>query len=142
MLTTPKVALVNISLLLLEVELMETGFVNSRHTGTLVIASIIGSGINGNSALMDKVDYPMVSLLLLEVELMETRAGCQRQPKPVLSLLLLEVELMETEKWSSKEKKKISIASIIGSGINGNSHRIEARANQGFGYRFYYWKWN
>jgi len=37
-----------LSLLLLEVELMETGLFPSPQANILLIASIIGSGINGN----------------------------------------------------------------------------------------------
>ncbi len=36
------------------------------------IASIIGSGINGNYSISQKVERTILSLLLLEVELMET----------------------------------------------------------------------
>ncbi len=65
----------NLSLLLLEVELMETdikvGFIALING----IASIIGSGINGNCSMISNSIFPkgdLASLLLLEVELMET----------------------------------------------------------------------
>jgi len=60
------------SLLLLEVELMET-FVCDLPWLLLVIASIIGSGINGNFCSVNGEQLSRnQSLLLLEVELMET----------------------------------------------------------------------
>ncbi len=61
------------------------------------IASIIGSGINGNSSPSQfAISMSSGSLLLLEVELMETSPSRMSANKKVGSLLLLEVELMET----------------------------------------------
>ncbi len=68
----------------------------SRKAPLFRIASIIGSGINGNYEPPSWGSCIIVSLLLLEVELMETS-------EVQLPLLVLEL-----------------IASIIGSGINGN----------------------
>jgi len=64
------------SLLLLEVELMETWsvrFASKSRPSLFSIASIIGSGINGNlPSRMSANKKVGASLLLLEVELMET----------------------------------------------------------------------
>jgi len=89
------------------------------------IASIIGSGINGNFTLPGKLARLLAksSLLLLEVELMETPGNGRyvQSSSPAESLLLLEVELMETfANGANGEISVILIASIIGSGINGN----------------------
>jgi len=89
------------SLLLLEVELMETVFV-----GLLVftledcVASIIGSGINGNGMFKPSANFRIKSLLLLEVELMETGVSIAPLAPIPPSLLLLEVELMETSAFN------------------------------------------
>jgi len=68
--------------------------------------------------------WTILSLLLLEVELMETLGAACNYRKPsqgmVVSLLLLEVELMETKNITTSNKSTLPIASIIGSGINGN----------------------
>jgi len=64
------------------------------------------------------------SLLLLEVELMETVLdGNSSFITSALSLLLLEVELMETIASRRPPPCHQGIASIIGSGINGNYRR-------------------
>jgi len=64
------------------------------------IASIIGSGINGNltrtGAPTTNSNLSGISLLLLEVELMETLLDHSLLGIGERSLLLLEVELMET----------------------------------------------
>jgi len=112
------VSVSSVSLLLLEVELMETIFI-LRNDRTLLFKS----------------------LLLLEVELMETEAEKISPSQSTLSsLLLLEVELMETVSEYSDTPLNINIASIIGSGINGNWCGHNEQRHQW--YRFYYWKWN
>jgi len=136
-----------------------------------VMASIIGSGINGNLILsIEFVEKGARWLLLLEVELMETltRGDIGRDPFRKW-LLLLEVELMETGRFDSSYPKLDLefMASIIGSGINGNNCFpfntsdnppnswllllevelmetfpaiwIDKRDNAN---GFYYWKWN
>jgi len=99
----PFLSVIIASLLLLEVELMETYSCGKGIPSLIEIASIIGSGINGNSICIAHVSsrrfihYP--SLLLLEVELMETEllpSSSSSSKAPFESLLLLEVELMET----------------------------------------------
>ena len=75
-----------ISLLLQEVELMETVNEASNSTSLTEIASFIGSGINGNTPeqLYHEVPLWKLSLLLQEVELMETQQKSkqwQRQKK-------------------------------------------------------------
>jgi len=70
----------------------------SQHSN---IASIIGSGINGNQPSLPhlpSINSNLASLLLLEVELMETG---------------INLTIGNDEIW-------YKIASIIGSGINGN----------------------
>jgi len=89
------------SLLLLEVELMETNTINKTFLSIgKVIASIIGSGINGNLTIwacpLLLCGMLFISLLLLEVELMETFTTESNLVFFSTSLLLLEVELMET----------------------------------------------
>jgi len=88
-----------------------------------LIASIIGSGINGNQQSPRFVRWLVI----------------------LLSLLLLEVELMETVRVLSNEKHLYQrIASIIGSGINGNLALVYRTSNSTplENHRFYYWKWN
>jgi len=86
------------------------------------IASIIGSGINGNwrlSGYITGILAPIASIIGSgingNVELCAVLDEAQR-----LSLLLLEVELMETQVAETLEQFMFNIASIIGSGINGN----------------------
>jgi len=66
---------------------------------TFTIASIIGSGINGNMFnAANQQAIAQQSLLLLEVELMETiLVVMPEMVLMIISLLLLEVELMETQ---------------------------------------------
>jgi len=95
--------------------------IESYSMRSLWIASIIGSGINGNT--IQELCYVIEadhsgSLLLLEVELMETSTQeTWCSYQPSLSLLLLEVELMET-------------------------HLMPLSAVLHYLNRFYYWKWN
>ena len=131
------------SLLLQEVELMETSSKSGVSFLVGTVASFIGSGINGNSALRlrsfcsyfvasfigsgingNRVSPPaarvvskVMSLLLQEVELMETGGAPLLITHRVQSLLLQEVELMET------------FREIV---LTGRSHSS----------RFFYRKWN
>ncbi len=107
-----------------------------------LIASIIGSGINGN-ALENKVlhDNGIIASIIGSGINGNILQGNDSNPLvPGVSLLLLEVELMETTLESDRSTAVFSIASIIGSGINGNfSQQYFCIA---VCYRFYYWKWN
>ncbi len=106
-----------ISLLLQEVELMETTnqpFSNLLWLKQRQIASFIGSGINGNlpTGMWFSSRGAWRSLLLQEVELMETQCFTymtETSSARKESLLLQEVELMETYYCSLLSPKAHSI---------------------------------
>jgi len=77
----PSLTIFQKSLLLLEVELMETVKLTQDRGKPTLIASIIGSGINGNIWVIQRsFSGSLRSLLLLEVELMETQSVSHPRP--------------------------------------------------------------
>jgi len=109
-----------------------------------MIASIIGSGINGNCQLQEwDRETQTQSLLLLEVELMETLVMIKSSAPPlawIASIIGSGINGNCSSKLTSLFKLSC-IASIIGSGINGNFTLTTSNVYL-IGYRFYYWKWN
>jgi len=130
------------------VELMET-FCSwfSNQLAVFWIASIIGSGINGNSLSLysSKSSGRLSSLLLLEVELMETTI-IQFPFQPAGDFLgiasIIGSGINGNRRGIDPLVSVCDIASIIGSGINGNGFTLSLNWTPKLKNRFYYWKWN